>query len=130
MCYLPLCRYGSPHRRCAPPPHKWGGSLSRSRAIEFAQVGQSLGDLAGERHRLPTADVDDLLGDPHLEEAPAQREQLAAVGAIPAELDRMPDLRRIPAHRTAGLLEHRSELVDFVELSAGDVPDVGVAGDQ
>src|SRR6266446_10684302 len=55
---------------------------------------------------------------------------MTAIGAVPAELDRPPDLRWIATDRGTCLLEHRSELGDLFGISAGDVPDVRVASDE
>src|SRR2546427_6416982 len=105
-------------------------SLSRTGTIQFAEVGQRLGDLSCERYRLRAAQVDDLLGDAQLEKPATEIDEPAAVLAVPAKLDRPPDLRLVAADSAASLHEHRRELLDLLDIPAGDVPDIGVAGDK
>src|SRR5260370_21102372 len=104
--------------------------LSRSRAIQFAQVGQRSGALASQFLRLPAAQVDDLLGDAQLEQLPAQVDELIAILAVPAKLERSSDLGRVAADSATRLVEHRSELPGLVRISTGDVPDISVSSDQ
>src|SRR5260370_3040298 len=104
--------------------------LSRSRAIQFAQIGQRSGDLASQFLRLPAAQVDDLLGDAQLEQLPAQVDELIAVLAVPTKLERSSDLGRVAADSATRIVEHRRELPYLVRVSTGDVPNVGVPGDQ
>jgi len=71
-------------------------------ALEKAQVGQGLGDLLRQPHRLVAPQVDHLLGDAKLEQSPGQLEQLVPVLAVPSELERAPDFRGIAADLSAG----------------------------
>src|SRR5438876_1565899 len=96
-------------------------------ALETAQVGQGLGDLLRQPHRLVAPQVDHLLGDAELEQFPGQLEQLAPVLAVPSELERAADLRGIAADLSAGGVELLDDLLDELGVSARDVPDVGVA---
>src|SRR5712691_10888494 len=96
--------------------------LSRPGAIQFAQVGQRLGDLPGQFLRLRATKIDDLLGDAKLEQLSGQLDELVAILTIPTKLERPPDLGRIPADSTTRLLEHRGQLPDLVRVAAGDVP--------
>src|ERR1700736_4279967 len=120
----------SPPALCATSPAVGRKSLSRTRAIESAQVGESFGDSFGQRVGMLATQVDDLLRDAHLEEPSTKIDELAAVYAIPTKLEGAPDLGWIAAHGSAGLIEHRRELLDPVGVAAGDVPDIGVTRDQ
>src|ERR1700687_3498300 len=117
-----------------PPPHLHGlklvvnfrsFSLTRD-AIQLAQVGQRVGDLFGQRLARVASQVDARFSDAELQVLPAQLEQLTAILAVPAELERPPDLGGIAPDRAAGLMENRGELFDPLRVSAGDVPDVRV----
>src|SRR2546425_615706 len=105
-------------------------SLSRTGTIQFAEVGQRLGDLSCERHRLRAAQVDDLLGDAQLEKPATEIDEPAAVLAVPAKLDAPPVLSLVAADRAQSLHEHRRELLALLDIPAGDVPDIGVACDK
>src|SRR5438309_10894121 len=97
---------------------------------ELPQVGEQLGDLLAQLLRFVAAQVDDLFRDALGEELARQVEQLIARIPVPAELDGVADVFRVTADGATCLVEHRSPLPDLFRISAGDVPHVGVAGDQ
>src|SRR5690242_13077270 len=98
--------------------------------LRFPEVGQRLGDPLRQRLRALAAQVDHLLGDALLLELRRQLDELPSILAVPAELDRPPDLGRVAAHRPTRFLEHRGQLLDALGVTSGDVPHVGVAGDE
>src|SRR2546427_3208225 len=104
--------------------------LSRSRAIQFAQVGQRLANLCCQPCGLRATKIDDLLRDTQLEQLSAQVDELIAILAVPTELQGPSDLGRVPADSAACLFELRRKLPHVVRVSTGDVPNIGVPRDQ
>src|SRR5690242_19765889 len=74
-------------------------------AVEAAQVGQHLGHLLGQPVGVIAAQVDHLLGHAQLEQLAAEVDQLVAVVAVPAVLERAADLGRVAPNRDADLVE-------------------------
>src|SRR5579859_650461 len=99
-----------------------------STGLKLAQFGQGLRDLVRQGERLAAANVDHLLGDALLEVHAAPVQQLGPVAAVPVELHRAPDLRRVAADRRARLLEHSDEPARPLRVAPGRVPHVGVTG--
>src|ERR1700674_1825949 len=106
------------------------GILAPLDALEPTQVRERLSDLAAEPHRIVASQVDDLLGHTLCGVAGRELEQLVPILAIPAELDRAPDLRRIATDGGARLFEHRRELLHAGGVAAGDVPHIGMPRDE
>src|SRR3989442_5469280 len=104
--------------------------LSRSRAIQFAQVGQRLANLCCQPCGLRATKIDALLRRTQLEQLFAQVDELIAILAVPTELQGPSDLGRVPADSAACLFELRRKLPHVVRVSTGDVPNIGVPRDQ
>src|SRR5438045_9561440 len=95
--------------------------------FELPQLRQCVGDLLCQALRLLGAEVQHLLRDAQLQVLARQLEQLCPVLAVPAVLERAPDLRRIETHRSAYLVEPGDQLLDGGRIAARDVPPVRVA---
>src|SRR5450759_1349481 len=100
------------------------------RSVQLPQLGQHLCDLLRERHGVVAPQIDDLLGDAQVKVLPGNLQQLVAILAVPAKLERPPDLGGVATDAPARVLEHRRELFHPFRVAARDVPDVSVACDQ
>src|SRR5258708_2358161 len=99
---------------------------SGSDAVEPAEVRQRLGHFLGEPVRLIAAEVNHLLGHAELEQPAAEVQQLLAIVAVPAVLQRAADLRPGATDRDANFVELGDEVLDERRVAARDVPHVGV----
>src|SRR5205823_3334110 len=98
--------------------------------LQATQLRQQLGDLLGRPLGVVAAQVDDLLGHAQLVVLARQFDQVGRLLALPAELQRLADLRRVPADRDTRVLELADHLLDEGGVAARDIPHVRVTRGQ